>query len=106
MSKICPYSQMTPSPHYVPMHPVPPRLRRSIYCRHKSMPRNDRRAMSPISSGVKVRMYLLESAQRSIHRFFDECTTDADDEVRLQLTQIALQIAQVRRKLVGVKNEE
>ena len=43
-----------------------------------------------------MRLHLLESAQRSVHRFHDEST---DAEVRRLCTYICMQIAALRRRL-------
>jgi hypothetical protein len=53
-----------------------------------------------------MRIHLLESAQRSIHRFYDSSTDEIDAEVRKQLTSIAMQIASLRRKLGNREDHE
>ena len=46
-----------------------------------------------------MRIHLLESAQRSIHRFYDSSADETDAEVREHLMSITMQIASLRRKL-------
>jgi hypothetical protein len=46
-----------------------------------------------------MRFHLLESAQRSLHRFFDEHAQALSSEVRQELMQLCSRIANLRRRL-------
>ena len=50
-----------------------------------------------------MKMHLLEIAQRSIHQFYDECTTAADDRLRQELQQLAARIARIRTTVQKAK---